>query len=67
MENAACVVNIGPQGIRKRMRFGVVALFVCLAAGVVMIAFGVTRPWRLLLVLPLASAASGIFQARAKT
>jgi hypothetical protein len=67
MENAACVVNIGPRGIRKRMRFGVVALSLCVAAGIGMIVLGVSRPWRLLLFLPLASAASGIFQARAKT
>jgi len=67
MANAACVPNIGRQGIRKRMRFGVVALAICVAAGVAMIVLGVARPWRLALFLPLASAATGIFQARAQT
>lgn len=67
MANEACVPNIGPQGIRKRMRFGVVALAICVVAGVAMIVMGVARPWRLALFIPLASAASGIFQARERT
>ncbi|HWB81968.1 MAG TPA: hypothetical protein VG755_43700 [Nannocystaceae bacterium] len=67
MANAACVPNIGPQGVRRRMRFGIVVLAICVVAAVAMIGLGVTRAWRLALFLPLAIGAIGIFQARAQT
>ena len=63
----ACVPNIGPLGQRRRMRFGVrgLALGALLAAGLV--AAGVARPWRLLLLPFFWTAATGVFQAREKT
>jgi len=63
----ACVPNMGPLGQRRRMRLGVqgLAFSALVAAGLV--ASGVGRPWRLL-VLPLFwAAATGVFQAREKT
>jgi hypothetical protein len=62
-----CVPNIGPAERRKRLRFGfqMTAASVVLAGG--LFVFGVPRAWRLVMLLPLWSAAIGFFQVREKT
>ena len=67
MSAAECTPNIGPQGRRMRLRFGIVTLAIGVVAGIAMVVLGVSRPPRLLLFLPLLGGAIGIFQARAKT
>jgi hypothetical protein len=61
-----CPANIGPAERRKRWVVGVVAVTVCVTAAVLLSLNGASRYWRLLLFLPLWTAALGIFQARAQ-
>jgi hypothetical protein len=58
------VCNIGPAEIAARRRAGDVGALVTLIALVFLIAIGAPTPWRLLLFLPAAVAASGYLQAR---
>lgn len=60
-------INIGAEGQRQRLTFGLIALVVgdIIAAGLIF--GGANRWWRLLLFLPYALAGIGIFQAREKT
>lgn len=60
-----CPPNIGPAERRKRLIVGVAALVVCVGAALLLSLDGAPRYWRLLLFLPLWTAALGIFQARA--
>ena len=62
-----CIANISPAERRKRMRFGIVQFVITLSILAVLLAFGVDKTWRLLLVLPFTAAATGYFQARDKT
>jgi hypothetical protein len=64
---AARVENITGVGIRRRFRHGVVLAFLSVAAAVILIATGSPRWTRLLLFFPIAIAANGFLQARAKT
>lgn len=61
------VVNITERGVRQRRLVGIVSLVVAGMVAVAMIVFDVPRAWRLLLVIPFASAANGLLQAREKT
>jgi hypothetical protein len=63
----ACLPNIGPVGQQRRMRFGVRGLVVGALASAGLVASGVGRPWRLLVLPFFWTAATGIFQARGKT
>jgi fatty acid desaturase len=58
---AAC--NIGAAEKRVRMIMGTVSFIVGVAAAAVLVYTGVSRWWRLLLVLPFYNAALGLFQA----
>lgn len=62
----ACLPNIGPAERRKRLIVGVIALSVCVGGALLLWLGGAPRSWRLLLFLPLWTAALGIFQARAQ-
>jgi hypothetical protein len=61
------IPNIGPRGQRQRLTLGLLALGVAAAGAIVLFGFGAPRLWRLLLFVPLWSAALGYFQAREKT
>lgn len=63
----ACIANIGPRQRQRRLVGGLVALAIAAALCAWLIASDAPRPWRLLLILPLFGAASGVFQHRAKT
>jgi hypothetical protein len=62
-----CVANIGTEGRRKRMVFGVVTLVVAVGLWAGLVHFDADRWWRLAVFLPLLLAGIGIFQARART
>lgn len=62
-----CIANIGPRQRRRRLVGGLVALAIATALCGWLIASDAPRWWRLLLVLPLFGAASGILQYREKT
>lgn len=57
------VCNIGPAEIRLRRLSGWVGSGIAVAYLVVAFAFGFAAPWRLLVGLPVALAASGFLQA----
>jgi hypothetical protein len=61
------IANIGPQERRKRMLFGAGFLVIGLLSAATLIAGGVPRGWRLLLVVPFWAAGLGLFQARERT
>jgi hypothetical protein len=67
MAVAECVPNIGPQGRRQRLIFGVVALVLGVGAAVGLAAAGIDRSWRVALFLPFVAGGFGIFQALART
>ena len=66
-EGEICIPNIGVKNRQLRRNFGIVLLAVGAVIGVVMLLFGVTWWWRLLLIIPFYMGMSGIFQAREKT
>ena len=66
-ENTVCIANIGPRQRRLRLGFGLVMLGVLIAILAWLLHVGAPRPWRLLLFLPLAGSAAGIFQATGST
>ncbi len=61
------IKNIGPEGQRMRLRYGLIALGLGLVAGVVLVISGANRWWRLVLFLPFWQGGIGIFQALNKT
>jgi hypothetical protein len=61
------VANLGPRQRLRRLVTGGVALVVAVAVGVVLAKTGAPRPWRLVLFVPLWSAALGVFQYLDKT
>jgi hypothetical protein len=61
------IPNIGPRERRKRMLFGAGFLMIGVLAAAALIAGGVPRAWRLLLVAPFWAAGLGLFQARGRT
>lgn len=64
MENAVCQ-NIGPKERRVRMNTFYLWGAVALAASAYVVFAHVAWPWRLLIFLPAAISAFGLFQARA--
>ncbi|MDB4877235.1 MAG: hypothetical protein JWM41_3681 [Gemmatimonadetes bacterium] len=64
---AGNIANIGEGGARRRRLGGFVWLGLAVAALIVMVAVGVPRPYRLVLLLPFGAAAAGFLQAREKT
>ena len=63
----ACIANIGPRQRQRRLVGGLAALAIAAALCAWLIVTDAPRPWRLLLVLPLFGAASGVLQWREKT
>jgi len=59
--------NIGPAERRARIIMGTGSLIVGLAVGAVLAAKGVSRWWRILLILPFYNAVLGFLQARERT
>ncbi len=57
------VCNIGPAEIRARRRSGHVGLAVTVVGLALLVGLGAPAPWRLVLFLPAAAAASGYLQA----
>jgi len=66
-EALAAAVNIGPSEQRVRLIMGAASLLFGLAAAGLLWYAGVSRWWRLLLILPFYNAALGFFQAHRKT
>jgi prepilin-type N-terminal cleavage/methylation domain-containing protein len=64
---AVCIPNISTAERRKRLAFGLVELLVSLIILAVLLAFGVSRWWRLALLPFFSGAASGFFQWRDHT
>jgi hypothetical protein len=65
--SAACIANIGPQGRRKRLVSGIVALAVGVVIAVLCVVAGVRPLLRLPIFVPLFVAGLGFFQARDRT
>jgi fatty acid desaturase len=59
--------NIGPRERRKRRLLGIVSLTVAVAVAFVLVVFGASRWWRLVVFFPLWVAGLGLLQAREKT
>ena len=66
-EATVCIANIGPRGRAQRMRFGLIVLALAVIAGIALLATGASRPWRLLVFLPMWMSAIGVFQAKEHT
>jgi hypothetical protein len=62
-----CIPNIGPAERRKRLRFGFLLLGIGVVLAAVLLSTGAARAWRLVVLLPLWSAAVGFVQVRDKT
>ena len=62
-----CVPNISQVERRKRLAAGVIQFLISLVILIVLVVFGVSRWWRLLLLPLFMGAASGFFQWRDKT
>ena len=58
------VCNIGPAERRQRRQFGFLSAFAAVVLAMILIATHASRPWRLLLFIPVAGAASGFLQDR---
>jgi len=67
MGGEVCIPNISKVERRKRLASGVIFFLVGLVILAVLMAFGVSRWWRLLLLPLFMGAASGFFQWRDKT
>jgi hypothetical protein len=63
----SCMANIGPREQRKRLIFGVTALFLSVVISAIFVIEGVRPIWRLVLFVPLFAGALGFFQARDRT
>ena len=63
----SCIANIGPRERRKRLVFGVVALFLSVVISAIFVIQGVRPIWRLFLFVPLFAGALGFFQSRDRT
>lgn len=58
------ICNIGPAERKQRRQFGIVSGIAAAVLFLILIATHASRPWRLLLFIPIAGAASGILQDR---
>ena len=61
------IPNIGPNGRRQRLTFGLIALGISAAVLAVLILSRAPQAWRLTLFVPLCVAGIGVFQAQGKT
>ena len=61
------IPNIGPNGRRQRLTFGLLALGISAALLAVLIVSRAAQLWRLALFVPLCVAGIGVFQAQGKT
>lgn len=59
--------NIGPRENHKRLVIGLALFAASFGIGLILIALGVNRWWRVGLALPLWMAALGLFQSKEKT
>lgn len=59
--------NIGPEGRRRRLVLGIAMLAASVVLALIFIFNGWSRPWRLLLFLPIFFGMLGLIQARQKT
>jgi hypothetical protein len=66
-ETLVTAVNIGPSEQRVRLIMGAASLLFGLAAAGLLWYVGISRWWRLLLILPFYNAALGFLQANRKT
>ena len=64
---AVCIPNINTAERRKRLAFGLIQLLISLVILAALLAFGVSRWWRLLLLPFYLCASSGFFQWRDHT
>jgi hypothetical protein len=60
-------INIGPREQRKRKMYGIIIFVLTGALLLVMIILGISRWWRLPLIIPYWIAGTGYFQAKEKT
>jgi fatty acid desaturase len=66
-QGEVCIANISPRERRRRLVSGIVPLVIALVVLAVLMAFGVSRWWRLLLLPLFWVGATGFFQWRDKT
>ena len=66
-DGEVCIANISPLERQKRLRFGITQFIIALVVLGAMLAFGVDRLWRLLLLFLFWASAVGYFQAYDKT
>ena len=62
-----CIANISPSQRMRRLRFGIISLVIGLAVLAALMAFDVSRWWRLALFPVMVGAATGYFQWHDKT
>jgi len=67
MIGAVCIPNINTAERRKRLVAGLIQLLLSLVILAVLLAFGVSRWWRLALLPIFMGASSGFFQWRDRT
>ena len=63
----ACIPNIGPNGRRRRLIWGAMALGASVLLVAALAVGDADQRWRLVVFLPLWIAALGVLQAREKT
>jgi len=63
----ACLLNIGPAGVRRRRTAAIVAALVALAGLVALVVLDLPHRWRAALLVPLWFAALCWMQAAART
>jgi hypothetical protein len=62
-----CIPNIGPRERHRRLVVGVDMLGIAVTLAAVLVLFGASRGWRLLVVVPAWIAGLGLFQVKEKT
>jgi hypothetical protein len=67
VDGAICIANIGPKQRRLRMIGGVASLVIAAVGLVLLERFDLSRASRLVLIVPLWTAALAVLQAREKT
>jgi len=67
MSQSNHIANIGTAEQRKRLNFGIVMLVITLIILTVFLLTGISRWWRLFLILPFYLSGTGIFQATEET
>lgn len=67
VDPTVCIANIGPKQRRRRLHGGLISLAIGLILAIVLLATGVSRPARLLVLPFFYGFAAGYFQYREKT